>query len=266
MTHPAFISMGTNGLWVGKFETTGTISSLSIKPNSLMLNLTDVKDMFQQSINYSRENNSHMAKNTEWGAIAYLTNSDYGRCSNGICEEVRINNCPNWITGLGAVSELEITNQATCLNVESQYNNTYGKLSSTTKNLSGIYGMAGGGWEYVAAVMDGNVGKSSFLMEDIYANKQYFDIYNENSSRFSYNYRVLGDATGELGPFSSLNQYHSSWFGDTAAFLRDNLLPWFYRGGHYDNNERSGIFFFGSNTGINSVEGGQSFRIVLAPQ
>ena len=29
---------------------------------------------------------SHLIKNMEWGAVAYLRNSKYGRCSNNSCD------------------------------------------------------------------------------------------------------------------------------------------------------------------------------------
>jgi hypothetical protein len=37
------------------------------------------------------DSNSHMLKNMEWGAVAYLTHSGYGRCSGNGCEEVSLN-------------------------------------------------------------------------------------------------------------------------------------------------------------------------------
>ena len=35
--------------------------------------------------------NTHMMKNIEWGVVAYLTQSKYGRCENNECTEVTIN-------------------------------------------------------------------------------------------------------------------------------------------------------------------------------
>ena len=67
MTHPAFISMDVDGFWVGKFEPTGSISSITVKPNLTSLGNQNVYNMFVNAYNYSRENDSHMMKNTEWG-------------------------------------------------------------------------------------------------------------------------------------------------------------------------------------------------------
>ena len=97
MTSPAFISMNTNGLWVAKFETTGSTSNVTVKPNQTSLRNINVKTMFETAYNYKRDNDSHMMKNTEWGALAYLSHSKYG-----INTEVRINNNSNYITGYAA--------------------------------------------------------------------------------------------------------------------------------------------------------------------
>ena len=56
MTHPAFISMNTNGLWVAKFETTGDIANLSVKPGVTSLRSQTVKSMFEAAYNYKRDN------------------------------------------------------------------------------------------------------------------------------------------------------------------------------------------------------------------
>ncbi len=119
MTHPAFISMGVNGFWVGKFETgykgatsvataqvNGSDSSkVIIKPNVYSWRGITVKNIFETSYNYKRNLDSHMMKNTEWGAVAYLSHSKYG-----INTEININNNSSFKTGYSA---LPLTNQQT---------------------------------------------------------------------------------------------------------------------------------------------------------
>ena len=92
LTHPAFTSFNTNGMWVGKFETgykdaTNTVNAQAnesdstkviIKPNTYSWRGVTIKNIFETSYNYLRENDSHMMKNTEWGAVAYLSHSKYG--------------------------------------------------------------------------------------------------------------------------------------------------------------------------------------------
>ena len=114
LTHPAFTAFNTNGIWVGKFETsydeeTYTNSSLFatsnpnyeaatnaaniiIKPNVRCLANKTPSQFYTLSSDVNTELNSHMMKNSEWGATAYLTYSNYGKCDNEGCEEVYINN------------------------------------------------------------------------------------------------------------------------------------------------------------------------------
>ena len=108
-------------------------------------------------------------KNTEWGAVAYLTQSQYGRCKDNKCTEVRINNSGSYITGMSATLEPTCgytESNETCnwyggptdLNVLESgnikgYYLTASQESSTTGNYSGIYDMSGGSWEYVMGVM-----------------------------------------------------------------------------------------------------------------
>jgi hypothetical protein len=129
--------------------------------------------------------------------------------------------------------------------------------------------MSGGASEYVAAYILGNYGSSSgFTTEPTttYGSK-YFDVYNASSNQTSYTYRILGDATGEMGPFKSYSdsdgnsRYHNSWYADSSYFV-ESSYPWFVRGGYYDNGVFAGQFsFFRYNGGVNS-DGG--FRLVLA--
>src|SRR5699024_10227597 len=97
----------TNGLWVGKFETgysgatstsgannnTTEVDKVIIKPNVYSWRNIQVANAFTVSYNYKRELESHMMKNTEWGAVAYLSHSIYG-----ISDSIRINNNSSYKT------------------------------------------------------------------------------------------------------------------------------------------------------------------------
>src|SRR5574344_540555 len=93
LTHPAF-TFGTDelkGIWVGKFELTGAITNPTIKPNIASLRRQTVSSFFNAMLakmDAYKVDDSHMMKNMEWGAVAYLTQSKYGRCTNGTCTEV----------------------------------------------------------------------------------------------------------------------------------------------------------------------------------
>ena len=282
MTHPAFISMGVNGFWVGKFETgykgatsttaaqvnSNDTSKVIIKPNVYSWRNITVKNIFETSYNYKRDANSHMMKNTEWGAVAYLSHSKYG-----IDYEININNNSSYKTGYSALLS---TNQQTYPGTygdSSTYNEPYntatGYLANTTGNISGIYDMSGGAHEYMASYISGKPGSSGFTTATL-ANydTKYFDVYNASSSINSYQYMILGDATGEMGPFKNYldgdnnSRWHNSWYGDTSYFV-DSSHPWFYRGGYYDNGVLAGQFYFDRSTG--GVYSYIGFRIVLSP-
>ena len=95
LTHPAFTSFDTNGIWVGKYETsyneetytnpatfltsnpnyTSATSgeNIIIKPNVRSLTNKNVSAFYTMSREVNSNLNSHMMKNSEWGAVAYLT-------------------------------------------------------------------------------------------------------------------------------------------------------------------------------------------------
>ena len=109
-THPAFTfgDEELNGFWVGKFELTGTINNITTKPNLSSLRNQNVSS-FETNIMKMNDNgndygfntstDTHMIKNTEWGAVVYLSHSKYGTCTNGTCKEVNKNNSSSMYTG-----------------------------------------------------------------------------------------------------------------------------------------------------------------------
>ena len=281
MTHPAFISLGVNGFWIGKFETgykgatsvasaqvnSSDSSKVIIKPNVYSWRNNTVSNMFTTAYNYKRNMNSHMLKNTEWGAVAYLSHSKYG-----INAEININNNSSYKTGYSA---LPSTNQQTYPGTygdgstfNQAYNTEIGYLATTTGNISGVYDMSGGAHEYMSSYMSGQLGSSGFTSTTISSyNSKYFDVYSASSTYTSYQYRILGDATGEMGPFKSYldgdnnSRYHNSWYGDYSHFV-DSSYPWFTRGGPYDNGVLAGQFYFYRYTGGAGTYVG--FRLALA--
>ena len=109
-THPAFTfgNEEIKGFWIGKFELTGTIDNITTKPNLSSLKNQKVSDFETNIMNMKNSGNSyglstntdtHMIKNMEWGAVAYLSHSKYGTCADGTCKEVNINNSSDKYTG-----------------------------------------------------------------------------------------------------------------------------------------------------------------------
>ena len=272
MTPPAFISMNTNGIWVGKFETTGTTSNITIKPGIESLKNITIKTMFDTAYNYNRELDSHMMKNTEWGAVAYLSHSKYG-----INKEININNNSKYLTGYSAVEGTDQSSvpgtSGTDASVTLPYNTETGYLASTTGNITGVYDMAGGSFEQMASYMDGYGIKTSgnvvsgYNADELTTYAKYLDKYSNASNTTSYNNRILGDATGEIGQFYYYNdgdgatRYHNSWYADLSYFV-DSINPWFHRGGYCGDGVLAGQFDFSRHSSDSS--GYVGFRLVLA--
>ena len=195
IVHPAFNSSGAalTGIWVAKFEASGTdkngnavgnASSTSgaqqyapdattiakSLPNKIswrhitigesetrsMAITTTAKDIY--GINYA---SSHLMKNDEWGAVAYLCYSNLGSVpmTNGTGSLVSNSHWYDLYTGQGPKS---LSDEGWYNYSESHnYDTDNGILASTTGNVTGIYDMNGGAWERVAAYLDngnGNLG------------------------------------------------------------------------------------------------------------
>ncbi len=303
MTHPAFLAFGGNGLWVGKFETSNSDiattnsndtshnavepTKVNIKPNVYSWRSITVGNAFNTSKQYKTELQSHLMKNTEWGAVAYLTNSLYGRCDKETekCIEVMINNSQNYVTGVSAknapttgngvyndygnvTSGSDNENDSGEFKGAYNYKNPLSNSASTSGNYSGIYDMSGGAWEYVMGVMESAIStendKSGLTLGEI--EDRYYDKYSSTKDT-DFNKRILGDATGEIGPFATKvfgqqTNRESSWYEDFAWFVCSSS-PWFERGGGLYAGFQAGVFAFGRYTG--AVASNLGFRIVLAP-
>ena len=253
-THPAFTFGNTalKGIWIGKFELSATDSScindgtniqcnkvltIVTKPNVRSWMKAETVNFFTSIKNaattYGISNaDSHMIKNMEWGAAAYLKQSKYG-LGNTI---MKTNSNSSCYTGGG-------TGDAYKTNV----------MQSTTGNVYGVYDMSGGCFEYVMGFElnsnnQFNTDKSSFTTEP---NFKYYDKYKYESVDYpqgalTFSRGKLGDATKE-----TLKKYgvrEGGWNGEIATFpYRSNLT--FIRGGCYEDasngvNIKAGIFYF----------------------
>jgi len=314
MTHPAFLSIPSTGFWVGKFETgyknakeskeaaqnIFDTSKIIIKPNAHSWRYINIANIHLNSYNYKRNMDSHMMKNTEWGAVAYLSHSKYGNPTR-----VRTNNNSNFLTGYASVTEptcgMTDTNEecnryGTSKDVTLPYNTDTGYLASTTGNISGIYDMAGGAQEWVFAIMENesgtelyvgesdtkNNGFNGLYIDDInknisgidFPNNKYYDTYQCATNNNEFERRILGDATGELGPFGKVCyststgiercRYVNSWYLGAAYFVDKRGLV-FARGQRYNFGNYSNIFSFDEEWTLNTNDVNLGYRIVLTP-
>ncbi len=100
-----------------------------------------------------------------------------------------------------------------------------------------------------------------------YPAEKYYDTYLYGTENYVFNRRILGDATGELGPFESqsfgvFNIPITSWYGDLISQYFTTTYSFAVRGYNYSGGTYSGIFAIQCGRG---EEGGKSYRIVLTP-
>ena len=246
-----------SGFWYGKFEIGGTlassctnetcnVSNIVVKPNVSSLRNQTVSSFFYASRSMEQTGNSfgfvssevdtHMSKNNEWGAVAYLTQSIYGRCTNSTtCTEVGINNNTSYITGIGDKPSSTASSVKT-----NTYNTISGKNASTTGNIYGIYDMSGGAWDYVMGVYNKNIKSSGF--STLPDNKYY-----NNYTATSYTGHAISETKG--------------WYNDQSFSVYFSVSPWFIRGCYYDDGELSGMFAFYGSSGINGNNSASRFVI-----
>ena len=241
--HPAFnYGQTVSGLWVAKFEASNSGGKIKVEPGVQSWRSITVNDIYTNCLNYNKTLNSHMMKNDEWGAVAYLSKSKYGKNA-----EVDINSDSSYYTG-GGSGNAYVTNVG----------------QSTTGTVHGVYDMSGGAWEYVAAyVNNGNSNLTNYGSSLVNGDAKTKNVYSKGSSdsrdnNYSANSGKYGDAVYETS--ANGNSSSSSWYGDYSYFPHTSS-PFFLRGGAYGNGTSAGVFYFYSNTG--DSYSGSSFRPVL---
>ena len=250
--HPAFNYGETvSGIWIAKFEASQSDASASSAGSSGVINVQpgvqswrsiSVNDIYTNCLNYNKTLNSHMMKNDEWGAVAYLSKSKYGKN-----DEVTINSNGSYYTGGGSGNAYVTTNTA----------------QSTTGNVYGVYDMSGGASEYVAAyVNNGNSNLNTYGSSLVNGDPKTKNVYTKASmdnstNNYNQNKGVYGDAVYET---STSGSGSTSWYSDYSLFPFTSN-PFFKRGGACSNGSATGIFYFGVNGGDGVSD--YSFRPVL---
>ena len=216
-----------------------------------------------------------MTKNSEWGAVAYLTQSKYGR--NGT--EVTVNNVSlnevNHVraaTGFGASSISAGTQITTWDKIENgtqagSWTTSQGQLATTTGNIYGIYDLSGGVWERTAGFISETTGNYVTYGGELKGEvDKYRSKYAGTSATDTENYLVspnpirVGEAIWET---SNSGTDSNSWNGD-CSFFPFSSSPFFARGGDWGYGARAGLFAFHRTTGHRYFSNG--FRAVLVAE
>jgi len=274
-THPAFTfgDKEISGFWMGKFEVTGTVDEPTVKPNVAPLTGQDHSTLFGATLLFSggaldtstgnvsfigsnyygltTVSDSHMIKNVEWGAVAYLSHSKYG-----INSEIRVNNyfSSSTLTGFGA----SVHDDTTVDTVDAGI--VYGQSldseypQSTTGNITGIFDMSGGVHDRVMVNLNSSKSSSGF---SIFPSSKYYDLRTTTSNLTACNGGLCyGDASFET----------TGWYGDASENLSSSY-PWLARGERYDGVEGgasniSGIFSMDNSNGVSYLTWGTRSVII----
>ena len=277
--HPAFNYGGTivPGIWVAKFEASssnpsasyggGDVTNLNVKvlPGVTSWRYITTGNSYTNCINMNSTSNAsyygintddnkidpHLMKNSEWGAVAYLTQSSYGRNGN----KVTMNNSSSYITGSAGNSESAAPDEGTT----NDYTNAQGMLASTTGNTTGIYDMSGGALERVSGYINNRHSNlKTYGQALLNAPDKHKQVYTVTTDSQSENYRnmstIYGDAVYET---SSTSTESTSWYGNYSS-CPYSTSPFFIRGGYSQSGSVVGVFYFNSTPG--GVDSGYSFR------
>lgn len=127
ITHPAF-GNDSYGFWISKYEISKNGDNYLSVPNAeayVEASLENYQKIFNNlGSTYKLGDNAvtEMVTNLQWGAVLYLSHSKYGVCFGDGCSSIGIND---------------------------SYKAGYNRQDTTTRNVYGVYDMAGGAAEYV---------------------------------------------------------------------------------------------------------------------
>lgn len=263
------------GIWVGKYENSLTDNNITILPDKTIYLGQHIADYFIQiksmelynnvygfkqspdaSYSYADEitsndiiktdNNdldTHMMKNSEWGAVTYLTLSKYGIYNKGFSKS----------------GGDYISTQHVAVNT-SNITGGGGDISSTTNNKTGIYDMVGGTSELVMASSRPDTNKNYLQIEcqypnciwssnadyneerEYFSNPKYYDLYALSNSETNYKFGKLGDATREV----------VDWFSERSSnkFVDNSNGKYiFSRGGDWTSSQYN-ILSYNASSGL----------------
>ena len=273
--HPAFRNDSSNnfsnggwdselaGFWVAKYEmsmedgngnhveTTSSNGNVGLsdtvkmvsKPGVTSWRYINIANSYTNSYNYDRTKESHLMKNSEWGAVAFLTHSKYGRKG----QEVTINSNSSYYTGGGTGEAYKTTNTN----------------QSSTGNITGIYDLNGGAIEYVAA-FNGNY-SGEYYTGSSYVDAEGNNFANTGGKSTKYATAYSGTLISSAYKRGDATYETTGWNGDNEFFITSDRT-FFIRSGSYLAGSSAGIFYYNSvNGGYNNEDIYRySFRICLA--
>ena len=261
-------------------ETVTAIKYPTFQGSTYSMNYISIGDAYSISKVLTEEGNiyglgsdvdSHMMKNSEWGAASYLTKSKYGVYDKEIAINGRDENNGN------STDTKEEGNNLASVYAVTGYNNTGKKWNeylgedkspSTTGNMYGIYDMSGGLWERTTSYI--NNGSNNLLdLGSSYitgTSNKYSTVYpysdegendaEKENNNYLLNTKIYGDAIRETSIEGTGN---TSW-SDEYSYYPFGEYPFFHRGG-YALDSNSGSMSYRRTNG--PAGNGYGFRCVL---
>lgn len=144
ITHPAF-GDSIKGFWISKYELSKngedyrSIRGVESYRNDTLDNYKKITSNIANSYNLGDSVESHIVSNLEWGATLYLSHSKYGVCSGDGCSSISIND---------------------------SYSSGNNKQDTTTRNVYGVYDMAGSSKEYVFGKLDIGTASEELILDN----------------------------------------------------------------------------------------------------
>ena len=252
--------------------------------------LTDNGNIYGLS---SLSTDSHLMKNSEWGAVAYLSWSQYGTKGQELCiNSINVNNniqSVYAVTGLttgttNAEVKIISAEDITSINIRSgntanngiyAWDQLIGQKASSTLNMYGVYDLSGGLYErttgyinnedenlstYGASVIIGGNTSTKYATVYPYQNPENSNLDTASGNNYTYyknNGNMYGDAIGEISTSGTGNH---SWNDDDSYFPALSTL-FTNHGGCCWNSSNAGLFAFGRTYGDSHYLNG--FRPVL---
>ena len=304
----------SNGNWGWKNGQQTAIKYPTFQPKTYSMNYINVNDAYNISKVLTEKGNiyglssattdSHLMKNSEWGAVAYLSQSSYG--NNGIDEptvnNVNLNSGDKTrtddiaggtgvysvyaVTGVtrsggdGKTPTIENINSTTGSNTASNgvytWDQITGQKSSSTSNMYGVFDMSGGVWEKTAGyTANGNwnlVGYGASLTDSRQrtTSTKYVTVYPHNTDdkdNTSKTIDQLSQANYEQNKYiygDAIRETSMSGTGSTSWNGDYSYFPAL----RSPFTVRGGNFWYGSSAGLfcfNCTDGNSGYSIGFRP-
>lgn len=271
--------------WYGSYTSNTTFINYPVfQGSTYSINFISINDIYNLCQVMTEDGNiyglkndtdSHLIKKSEWGAVAYLAQSNYGykgknpSATDILANTKNKNNNPSTVYCVTGYN-----------NASKEWNNG-GEGASTSGTIYGIYDMSGGLWEYCTAyiatghanlksngksVTYETVNNSDVLKTQStkyttvypYNNPEHSTFATAQQQNYSQNTKIYGDAVRET---SNAGTGNNSWNGDYSLFVAQNYTFIQPGGGWGTGNNQQGLFCFGREIGDALYDSG--FRPVL---